>query len=221
MANFFMHGVGAGLAGLGSGCAALLIRGGENPWFAGATALIAFVGAMLPDIDHDEAIPNREIFSILAAAVPAGLLGWLAREWRWTSEQNICFFALSYLGIRFVLAPLFKKVTAHRGIIHSIPFGLLAAEVLALSLFRFTVMERLIAGAALFIGFMTHLALDELYAVDFLNRRLKQSFGTAIKLRSSEVWATGLCYLGLIVCTGVFLYRFGPQVMRIIERRTG
>jgi membrane-bound metal-dependent hydrolase YbcI (DUF457 family) len=155
---------------------------------------------------------------VLAAALPAGLLGWLAREWRWTTEQNICFFGLSYVLIRYGVAPVFKKITVHRGIIHSIPFALLAGQLVALSLFRFTVLERMLAGASLTVGFFVHLALDELFAVDFLGRSLKRSFGTAIKLRSKDWGPTLAVYAGLGLCSLLFVWQFGTQALRALKR---
>jgi hypothetical protein len=34
----------------------------------------------------------------------------------------------------------------------------------------------------LFIGFLTHLVLDEIYSVDVMDVHIKKSFGTALKL---------------------------------------
>ena len=38
-----------------------------------------------------------------------------------------------------------------------------------------------LAGGFLFIGFLTHLILDEMYSVDVLGNHIKKSFGTAFK----------------------------------------
>jgi hypothetical protein len=37
-------------------------------------------------------------------------------------------------------------------------------------------------GLFVFLGFVLHLVLDELYSVDFMNTRIKRSFGTALKI---------------------------------------
>ena len=37
-------------------------------------------------------------------------------------------------------------------------------------------------GLFVFLGFILHLGLDELYSVDFMNNRVKKSFGTALKI---------------------------------------
>ena len=39
-----------------------------------------------------------------------------------------------------------------------------------------------LTGLFLFIGFLIHLALDEIYSVDVEGRTIKKSFGTALKL---------------------------------------
>lgn len=213
-----MHATGATLAGVGCGALSVLVLGTSNPWFAGATALAAFVGGLLPDIDHDEAIPIREIFSILAAAIPAGVLPWLTRHQGFSTEQNICFFAGSYALIRWVAAPIFKSLTAHRGIFHSIPFAIVAGEAVALSLVGFTVLERILLGFSIAAGCFMHLALDEIYAVDFTGRRLKKSFGTAIKLWSDDLIPTMLCYGALVGLTGAAFAMFGPQLLLLAKR---
>jgi hypothetical protein len=39
-----------------------------------------------------------------------------------------------------------------------------------------------LAAAFMFVGYITHLTLDEIYSVDVMDTRLKASFGTALKL---------------------------------------
>jgi hypothetical protein len=39
-----------------------------------------------------------------------------------------------------------------------------------------------LAGGFMFIGFIVHLVLDEIYSVDVMDTRIKASFGTALKL---------------------------------------
>ena len=88
------------------------------------------------------------------------------------------------LFIKIVMFSLFKKLTVHRGIIHSVQTGIM------FSLFTVFVLQQvsfvsddipLNAGIVLFVGFLTHLVLDELYAVNLAGLALKRSFGTALK----------------------------------------
>ena len=39
-----------------------------------------------------------------------------------------------------------------------------------------------LAGGFMFIGYLTHLILDEIYSVDVMDTRIKASFGTALKI---------------------------------------
>jgi hypothetical protein len=56
------------------------------------------------------------------------------------------------------------------------------------------------------LGFMSHLVLDELWAVDWRNGcRLKSSFGTALKLWDKVWWANISAYAKLILVTWVLL----------------
>lgn len=218
MANFGVHAAGAAAAGIGCGVMSLAVFGGKNPAFAGAAAVAAFVGGMLPDIDHDEAIPIREVFSLLAAVVPAMLLPVLARQ-GFSTEELICFFAAVYVAIRFVVAEAFKRLTVHRGIFHSIPFIVAAGEAVALGLMNLSPPERLLIGASITIGAFTHLLLDEVYAVDFTGRKLKKSFGTAIKFWSPDLGPTLLCYGALGLLTLIGAVQIGPQLLTWLQRR--
>jgi len=207
MANFGTHCAGGALAGLLGAAASLLWRP-DNVAFAGACFIAGFVGGMLPDIDHDEAIPIREVFSILAAVVPASLMPWLTPE-RLDTEQAICFFAATYALIRWPLSWGFKRVTVHRGILHSIPFCLAAGEFVAVILGGLGPRERLLLGGSVSLGALTHLLLDEIFAVNFLGARMKKSFGTALKLWSGDLVATLLCWGVLIFLSYTFVARFG------------
>lgn len=218
MANFGVHAAGAAAAGIGCGALSLAVFAGKNPAFAGAAAVAAFVGGMLPDIDHDEAIPIREVFSLLAAVVPAMLLPVMARH-GFSTEELICFFAAVYVTIRFVVAEAFKRLTVHRGIFHSIPFIVAAGEAVALGLMNLSPPERLLIGASVTIGAFTHLLLDEIYAVDFTGRKLKKSFGTAIKFWSPDLAPTLLCYAALALLTLIGAVQIGPQLLAWFQRR--
>ena len=55
--------------------------------------------------------------------------------------------------------------------------------------------------------FIIHLLLDELYSVDFMNRRIKRSFGTALKLVDTRYAYTS----SLIVALCIGLYFITPS----------
>lgn len=205
MASFKVHLLGAGLAGGGSAVAALSLFGEDGAPLAGAALVAAMVGGLLPDLDHDHAIPTRELFSLLAALLPAILLPPLLARGL-SPEWAILGYAASYALIRFALAPLFKKLTVHRGIFHSIPFLLCAGVATALLLRTFSTTSRLFLGGAVALGVLAHLILDELYAVDFTGKRLKKSFGTALKLWAPSRWASLACYAALVLLVSLLLW---------------
>lgn len=210
MANFATHCVGGVVAGVGGAVFSLLWRP-DNLAFAGACLVAGFVGGMLPDIDHDEAIPIREVFSILAAVVPACLMPMLVPS-TFNTEQAICFFAATYAAIRWPVSWGLKRLTVHRGIFHSIPFCLVAGLFVAIVLNRLGPRERLLLGGSVSLGALAHLILDEVFAVNFLGAKLKKSFGTALKLWSGDLVPTLLCYGSLALLTYTFVARFGTFI---------
>jgi hypothetical protein len=91
----------------------------------------------------------------------------------------------TFLFVRYGLHAIFHRYAVHRGIWHSVVAGifcgLLTASIFYYALGRHDGVAWLGAGF-LFIGYLTHLILDEIYAVDIMGNRLKASFGTALKL---------------------------------------
>jgi hypothetical protein len=68
-------------------------------------------------------------------------------------------------------------------------------------------------------GFMSHLLLDEIYAVEWKSGRwrLKKSFGTAIKLWGDDAWSNFSTYAKLAIVVMMILGE--PSVMQQIEAR--
>jgi hypothetical protein len=62
---------------------------------------------------------------------------------------------------------------------------------------------RLFKAWGVVLGFLSHLVLDEIYAVDWAGRsiRIKSSFGTALKLFGKERWPNISTYGKLILLT--------------------
>ena len=94
-----------------------------------------------------------------------------------------------------------RRSTTHRGVIHSVPAAALLGLGTTSAMIHILEYSRgfsWLAGIALALGFVIHLVLDECASVDLAGRRLKRSFGTALKLGSANniVGTLGL-YLGL------------------------
>jgi membrane-bound metal-dependent hydrolase YbcI (DUF457 family) len=155
---------------------------------AGLTAL----GGLAPDLDSDSSVPIRELFGLAAMAAPF-LLFERFKESGFTNDQTLVLLAGIYLFIRYVLASFFKSLTVHRGMFHSIP-ALLIAGLLVFLFYHNP--DRLIRGylaVGMMLGFLSHLVLDALYAVDFMGGKVTRGkyTGSVFKLFSPS-WAANL-----------------------------
>lgn len=145
--------------------------------------LAGAIGGILPDIDLHYSYPSRILFSLLGIV--------LSFLWVLTEENNLSIMELWSIGllifvfIRYGLWWIFNKYTTHRGAIHSLAAAVLcaiASSALVFHAFGKTPFVSWLVAFFVFIGFCLHLLLDEMYSVDFMNRRVKRSFGTAMKL---------------------------------------
>jgi membrane-bound metal-dependent hydrolase YbcI (DUF457 family) len=202
MANFKGHlaaGAGLGAAYGAWGALHLQIPAGTALLGAGMTAL----GGLLPDLDSDSGVPVRELFNLSGALVPMLLLSRLNQE-RLSTDQILVVLAGVYLFVRFGLASIFRQLTVHRGMFHSIPAMLIAGLAVFLLYHNANVNYRAYLAGGTMLGFLSHLVLDELFAVDFMGLRpkLNRFAGSALKLWSRSLVATTVTYIILVVMAG-------------------
>ncbi len=167
---------------------------------AGLTA----VGGMLPDLDSDSGIPLRELSSLAAALLPLFLIRrLLGHGFDW--EEILVLMGGAYLTVRYIGVGLFKNFTAHRGMFHSLPAMGIAGLALFLMYQNPDLQLRLYLAGAITAGFLSHLLLDEIYAVNFSGVTFKpnQFAGSALKLTSKSWLATALTYLILLGLAGL------------------
>lgn len=170
--------------------------------FMALLALLAVIGAILPDMDSDTGIPFHVTFGSLALTA-GGLALWYALrhfpgDWRWIAGLPLgaAFFVWAVLGT------VFKKITHHRGIVHSIP-AMLLAGMTAFSLAvvsGYADWESFLLGLAMALGFTLHLVLDEMYAaVNFHGTPFvpNKELGNALKLKSNSAGANAFVYIAL------------------------
>jgi len=182
-----------GLAGYASGLPATTCAIGAG---------LCTVGSMLPDVDGDTGVPLRETVPLIAAVVPALLYGSLAAA-GWNPEQVALAIGGIYVFIRFGLGEWFKHVTVHRGMWHSIPAALNCGLITLLICSGEDLVPRSFKAAALTVGFLSHLVLDELWCIDWARFRLKRSCGTALKLwMGNRWWPNALTYGMLFALAG-------------------
>jgi hypothetical protein len=160
---------------------------------------------MLPDLDSDNSVPVRESLAFAAAVVPMLLVDRF-RHLGMTTDAIVLTAAVMYVLIRFCFGAFLKSYTRHRGMFHSLPAAFIFAELTFLACDCPETWVRWFKAGAVFIGFMSHLILDEIWAVQFSGGpRLKSSFGTALKLWDKVWWANISAYAKLILLTYVLM----------------
>ncbi|WP_051321670.1 metal-dependent hydrolase [Chrysiogenes arsenatis] len=203
MALFTTHlSVAATIAG--SGAAFLAAHGMVSPLQGGLLLTIGTFGGVLPDIDSDSSLPARGIITCLALAVGYILaLSFVTTIPAWALPP---LFLLLFFGVRKGIEFAFRKTTVHRGIWHSIPAAVALAGTAVWFALALPGSDRLFAwwsGIFLGLGYLTHLLLDEISAVNYAGLRFKRSFGSALKLWGAEWQGTLLCYALLV---GLWLF---------------
>ncbi|MEE2641482.1 MAG: metal-dependent hydrolase [Planctomycetota bacterium] len=198
MADFKTHITTSTVCGMGLGATAYM--GFDYPLDQSLLAAgLCSVAGMLPDLDSDNGVPVRETFAFAAAVVPMLMIDRFQHMGMSLEEMVLAGIGI-YLGIRFGVSRIFKRFTVHRGMWHSIPSALLAASLAFFICTSEDVRLRLFKAFAIFVGFCSHLILDEVYSIDLSGRsvRLKKSLGTALKFWSGSPAANLAVYSMLI-----------------------
>ncbi|MFT7630479.1 MAG: hypothetical protein ACI87E_001486, partial [Mariniblastus sp.] len=118
------------------------------------------------------------------------------------TPENMVFIAgLMYVIIRFGIGGLFRRYTKHRGMWHSVPAAIIAGLATFMVCLSSDFEIRIFKAWAVVLGFITHLVLDEIYAVNWQGKlpTTKKSFGTAMKFWGNNSWANFATYAKLAV----------------------
>ncbi len=182
MANFPTH-IGIGTLACGALATLTLAADVVAPENLVAVTVAGVLGSILPDIDLKDSRPSKAMFSGLAAFFSFIVLFVGADK---LSIAELWLLAMgTFLFVRYVAHFIFHRMSYHRGIYHSILagvfFAFFTAAVYKHLLGRHEGVAWLAAGF-MFIGYLVHLLLDEIYSVDVMDTRIKASFGTAMKL---------------------------------------
>lgn len=181
MANFTTH---IAIGTIVSGALATLTLAADvvAPENLVAVTMAGVLGSVLPDIDLKDSRPSRALFSGLAVFFSFVVLFTFAHRFS-VAELWILWLGTLFF-VRYVVHFIFHRMSYHRGIYHSILAGLFFAFFTAMVykhlLGRHEGVAWLAAGF-MFVGYMVHLTLDEIYSVDVMDTRIKASFGTALK----------------------------------------
>lgn len=162
--------------------------------------LAGVLGSILPDIDLKDSRPAKILWSGL------GIFGSFVILFAFAAKYSVVELMMVWLGslvaIRYGVYWLFHRFSVHRGIWHSLLAGAFMAALAACGLYYVLGRHEGVAwlGAGfLFLGYLQHLVLDEIYSVDVMNHRLKQSFGTAVKLFDRRYPAASVAMLAATV----------------------
>jgi membrane-bound metal-dependent hydrolase YbcI (DUF457 family) len=201
MAGYRTHISVSGLLGAGYGTAATLVFG-FTPVQGALAGVLTWVAGMLPDLDSESGKPVREVFNLLAAAAPLCMMRRLL-IWGGNPEGAVLLAVLLYAAIRYGGAMLLGAVSVHRGMFHSLPAMVIAAELAFLAYESDAVVVKLLMAGGVAAGFLSHLVLDEIYAVEWTGLRLKLNkfAGSAVKLLGPRMVPNVVTYALLAVLT--------------------
>ena len=214
MANFQTHfNVASFVSAVGAGTifySGLVDKPEATLLFAGG-----IIGGILPDIDSNNSTPTRIMQYIFANLISFFVL------FNYIGNYPIGNLLLIWIGSFFITMGLFQgfnKITSHRGMFHSIPAGIIfwfGFTLLFYYIFDYPLLISWYFGMFIFLGYLTHLTLDEIYSIDLKGQKIKKSFGSALKLWSKDVKSNILFYSLIIV-----LFYFMPNKQSFINSFT-
>jgi membrane-bound metal-dependent hydrolase YbcI (DUF457 family) len=163
------------------------------------SAGLCSMAGMLPDIDSDSSRSFQECI-YFAAGLCAVLLVDRLKLFGIDRDTVLLAGAAMFMFVRFGVGSMIKRITAHRGMFHSIPAAVFAGQIVFF-LSSGSNEERLCKSAALVAGYLSHLILDEICSIDSTGQslRLKKSFGTALKFYDPKRLGTSLALYAVII----------------------
>lgn len=199
MAGYREHVTVSGLVGAAGGCAAVFMFD-YTPVQGVIFGILTGLAGMLPDLDSESGRPVRELTSLVASLAPVLMLQH-AQSMGIHGDRAMLFALLSYAVVRYGGAVFLGKLTVHRGMFHSIPALLIAAEIAFLTYHSDELRVRTLMAAGVALGFLSHLVLDEMYSVqwDGAKVRLAKSSGSALKFFGSDAIPNAVT-MGLLLC---------------------
>ena len=149
-------------------------------------AVIAFslgtFGSLMPDIDADNSKAIGIGFTVISLLIT--ILAVFVKSSTYSLVEMLLMAGVVFYFIRFGLIGIFRKVSKHRGMFHSVPVAMIWGVVTTILMHLFFDLNTLVAwvyGLIVTLGYLVHLILDEIYSVDLRNKRMKKSAGTALK----------------------------------------
>jgi len=181
---------------------ALLSAGHIVPITALWLMFVGAIGGLLPDVDSDNSTSMSTLFRLFGGLLTFSFVGHI---YRMVSMLELIVYALfCYFTIRYNFKALLEKVTVHRGCCHSLAFICLSGVgcVSLIYMLGYSETTSWLSGLFLTGGGIVHLLLDEAYSVDLANRKIKMSFGSALKLcsnRNPAISAIQFVLIGVLI----------------------
>lgn len=160
-------------------------------WVAGS------LGGILPDIDSDNSHSLSILFGALGFTAAALSTLYTVDQLPLWQVWGAC--AIAFLTVLFPVRFLFESMTVHRGIFHSLIAAIAMALAITCGLFQLglTAKNSWFIGGFIGFGYVLHLLLDEIYAVDFSGAYIKRSFGSALKPVDSKNWPLSIMFIAI------------------------
>jgi len=216
MANFDTHlVVAAGASAILSG--SMLSMEIILPTEAVMAFALGTFGGLMPDIDSDNSKSISIGFNILSLLVT--ILAVFMKSSTYSIVEMLIMSLVIFSIVRFGMIIVFRNISRHRGMFHSIPVAVMWGVITAIIMHLFFGLSSLLSwvyGIMMSSGYIVHLILDEIYSVDLRNKRIKKSAGTALKLfklkTTTDKIQNILIYLSLF-----FLIRIAPDFSAVQE----
>ncbi len=158
---------------------------------AGLGAGLTALGGLLPDLDSQGSLPVREVSNVTAATAAFLLLRRLQHAGL-SGDQVLVLLAGGYLFTRYAVTLLFRLLSVHRGMFHSIPGMAIAGLAVFLLHGHPDLFIRVYLAAGVMLGFLSHLVLDQLWGTRPGGRG--KYVGSPLKLFSPSWGATLATY---------------------------
>src|SRR6185437_1723047 len=170
--------------------------------------LVGTVGSTLPDVDSDSGLPFLFTFGLATVGVGAAVLYYMLIKAPANQYELIGVPIGALIFFWFVVGGLFKRITHHRGIWHSVPaLGIASTSTYVVTTYLSNnAWIALIMAGAMTLGFLSHLVLDEIVSdvnLDGSAFAPKRSLGTALKLVSPSHTVTFFAYA--LLCGLVYI----------------
>jgi len=207
MANFNTHfNVASGASAIFSGT--LLSMEVLTPEEAVVAFFLGTLGGLLPDVDSAHSTSIKVGFNVLSLLVTIMVI--FTKSSTYSLIEMFLVTSLVFIGIRYALLDVFRQISKHRGMFHSIPVAFIWGILIAILMHFFFGLNALVSwvyGFMVTVGYFVHLILDESYSVDLRNKRIKKSFGTALKLgkfkKPKDKVQTALIYMSIPILLSI------------------